>query len=36
MRSDVFLGYIECAKNVLGDNDYRKVVAKVSAVIDEA
>lgn len=36
MRPDVFLGYVECAKNVLGDNDYRKIVAKVSGGIEEA
>ena len=35
MRPDVFLGYVECAKNVLGDHDYRKIVAKVSGGIEE-
>ena len=36
MRPDVFLGYVECAKNVLGDNEYRKIIAKVSGGIEEA
>ena len=35
MDPNVFLVYVDCARNTLGDNDYRKIVGKVSAAKEQ-